>query len=663
MRTEPAAPSAREDRLHEAVLVYLAEADAGRPPDPAAFLARYPDLAKDLQEFLATQDRLDPLLAPLRAVSPARSFVEASGPTDDPEATTPHPLQNYAGEPPPVIPGYEILGVLGQGGMGVVYRARQVHMNRVVALKVIRASRLPGAAGRERFRAEAQAVAKVDHPNVVRVYDSGELEGRPYLAMELVQGGTLKEACERQPWLPRAAAELVARLALAMECAHRQGVIHRDLKPANVLLTAGGDAKVADFGLARHLGDEAGQTQPGDRLRTVAYMSPEQADGRTDALGPATDVYGLGGILYALLTGRPPHQGSSVSEVLSQARRGEVAPPRRLNPRVPAALERICLRALAADPAGRQASAAALADELRRYLHRRRLLASVAGAAAALLVVSVAAWLLVAATRGTSPGVAATPTPSTESSTPLPLKGWIDVRVWDGAKARNERTLAAGAATALGMLVEPLGQGPVGGLTPLLAMRSERLNPARRGLYLHQLDALPLRVLDQIQVEVEGLTRPMFLYVVWINSAGKPLPLYPWREFQWDQRPAEEQVVARLKLPEGAVEDGWLMDEGVSGMETLLLLVRDSKLSPEGETALKAALEEVGPQRLQDGKTDAAVWFENGAVVTAEKGRAPKSFDAGRIDDPVLRTQGVLRDKLGPHFDFTRAVSFAFSGN
>jgi serine/threonine-protein kinase len=661
MPAEPAAAIAREERLQEAIVAYLAEVDAGRPPDPATFLARYPDLANDLQAFLATQERLDPLLAPLRAVSPVRSFAEASGSTDDPEATTPYPSPNYAGEPPPAIPGYEILGVLGQGGMGVVYRARQVHMNRVVALKMIRRHALDAAA-RERFRSEAQAVARVDHPNVVRVYDSGEHEGRPYLAMELVQGGSLKEACERHPRSPRAAAELVARLALAMEAAHRQGVIHRDLKPANVLLTADGDPKVADFGLARHLGDEAGQTQPGDRLGTLAYMSPELAEGRTDALGPATDVYGLGSILYALLTGRPPHQGSSVSEVLDKARRGEVAPPRRFNPRVPAALECVCLKALAADPAGRHASAAALADDLRRYLHRRRLWAWVAGAAPALLVVGVAAWLLMAATRGTSPGVAATPTPSTGSSTPLPLKGSVDVRVWDGAKARNERALAAGAASAVGMSVGPPGHWPVGGLTPLLAMRLERLNPARRGLYLFQLDALPLRVLDQIQVEVDDLTRPMFLYVVWINSAGKPVPLYPWQKFQWDQRPTEEKAVARLKLPAGVAEAGWEMDEGSPGMETLLLLVRDSKLSPEGETALKAALSEIGPQPLQDGKTDAAVWFENGAVVTAEKGRAPKSFDASRIDDPVLRTQGVLRDKLGPHFDYTRAVSFAFRG-
>jgi len=156
----------------------------------------------------------------------------------------------------------------------------------------------------------------------------------------------------------------------------------------------------------------------------------------------------------------------------------------------------------------------------------------------------------------------------------------------------------------------------------------------------------------------------MFVYIVWINSVGKTLPVYPWRNFQWDQRPAEEQSVEGLKkLPEGAVEDGWEMDEGAPGMETLLLLARATKLTDEGESALKAALAALSPQPLQDGKTDAAVWFENGAVVTAEKGRAPKAFDGQRIDDPVLRTQGVLSDKLGPPlFEYTRAVSFAFRG-
>jgi hypothetical protein len=224
------------------------------------------------------------------------------------------------------------------------------------------------------------------------------------------------------------------------------------------------------------------------------------------------------------------------------------------------------------------------------------------------------------------PGVAGTSTPATEAPAAA-LTGWIDIRLWEGKKVAGPR------------------------------------NPHRRGLYLHQLDALPLKVGDEIQVEL-SVNRPMFVYVVWINSAGQALPIYPWRDFKWDQRPAEEQPVQGLKkLPEGAVEDGWEMDEGAPGMETLLLLTRDTKLTDAGEKALRAALAGIGPQPLQDGKIDAAVWFKNGEVVTAEAGRAPKGFDVGRIDDPVLRTQGMLRDKLGPpHFACTRAVSFAFRG-
>jgi hypothetical protein len=211
------------------------------------------------------------------------------------------------------------------------------------------------------------------------------------------------------------------------------------------------------------------------------------------------------------------------------------------------------------------------------------------------------------------------------------------------------------------MFVEAQGSSPLAGLTPLRAFRPERPNPARRGLYLHQLDALPLKVMDQVQVELD-LNRPMFAYVIWIDSSGAAVPIYPWRNFQWNERPTSEQTVGQLKLPEGAAEDGWEMDEGAAGMETLLLLARESKLSAEGEKELRAALGALGQQAMQDGKTDAAVWFENGVVVTAEKGRAPKSFDATRIDDPVLRTQGVLRDKLGSQFGYTRAVSFAFRG-
>ena len=299
--------------------------------------------------------------------------------------------------------------------------------------------------------------------------------------------------------------------------------------------------------------------------------------------------------------------------------------------------------------------------KLRRYLARPRRLVLTAGVVVAVLLLAVMAWCVAAATRGPSPVVVGTPRLSTEGSAPLPPKGWIDVRVWDGAKTRNQRVLATAVASAQGMCVDSSGVGPIGGLMPFLTIRPERPNPERRRLYLYQHEALPMKVYDQVQVEAE-LPHPMFAYVIWIDSSGRALPVYPWRNFEWDQRSGAEQPVAQLKLPEGAAEDGWEMDEGAAGMETLLLLARESKLSAEGEKELRAALGALGPQALQDGKTDAAVWFENGVVVTAEAGRAPMSFDAKRIDDPVLRTQGLLRDKLVSQFGYTRAVSFAFRG-
>lgn len=296
---------------------------------------------------------------------------------------------------PPKIPGYEILGDLGKGGMGIVYKARQVELDRIVALKMIQTHRLRDGASRIRFRSEARAVAKFDHPNIVRVYDSGEHDGRPYYALELVQGGNLEQQRQRGHWSPREAVQLVAQLADAVEYAHRQGIVHRDLKPENILLTVDGTPKITDFGLSKQLQDDLGnQTCPGEPIGTPAYMAPEAADGRLESIGPSTDIFGLGGILYFLLTGRPLFQGKRLALVLKQARQGQVSPLRQFNRRIPAALERICLKALAPDPQKRYASAAALSEDLRRFLRRRWRVLWAATAMAGLLLVGLTACLL-----------------------------------------------------------------------------------------------------------------------------------------------------------------------------------------------------------------------------------------------------------------------------
>src|SRR3954452_16596596 len=283
-----------------------------------------------------------------------------TGSVDDPEAAPP-------GRDLPRAPGYELIGVLGRGGGGVVYKAVQVGLNRAVALKRPLAGAFATRSERLRFAREAELVAALRHPNIVQVYDVGEIDGQPYFTMEFVEGGSLAEAIAGTPRPARDAAGLVAHLADAVATAHRGGIVHRDLKPSNVLLAADGTPKISDFGLARRLEGGAALTLSGVPVGTPSYMAPEQALGRAAAVGPATDVYALGAILYELLTGRPPFRAATGAETLQQVISQEPAPPSRLNAQVPRDLETICLKCLHKEPARRYSSAEELADDLRRF--------------------------------------------------------------------------------------------------------------------------------------------------------------------------------------------------------------------------------------------------------------------------------------------------------
>jgi serine/threonine protein kinase len=277
----------------------------------------------------------------------------------------------------PVVPGFEILEELGRGGMGVVYKARQINPGRVVALKMIRDGALAGPQQRARFRIEAEAAARVRHANVVEIYEVAEYAGRPYFVMELVEGTRLDKLLAGQPLSPERAAGLVRTLALAVQHAHQQQIVHRDLKPANILLhdpTSGADPdrfvpKITDFGLAKRLDTEStGWTPEGAVVGTPNYMAPEQAAGRVTDVGPAADVYALGVILYETLAGRPPFQADSWTEAIRQVIHEEPAPPTRLRPDVPQDLETVCLKCLEKDPGRRYASAGDLAGDLGRFL-------------------------------------------------------------------------------------------------------------------------------------------------------------------------------------------------------------------------------------------------------------------------------------------------------
>jgi WD40 repeat protein/predicted Ser/Thr protein kinase len=269
------------------------------------------------------------------------------------------------------VPGYEVLGELGRGGMGVVYKARQVGLNRMVALKMILAGGHAGEAERARFKAEAEAVARLRHPNIVQIYEVGESDGCPFFSLEFVEGGSLAQKLDGTPWQPRPAAEMIETLARAMQAAHKGGVVHRDLKPANVLLTADGTPKITDFGLAKKLDDSAGPTRSGAILGTPSYMAPEQAGGKPGDVGPATDGYALGAVLYELLTGRPPFRAATPMDTILQVLNDDPAPPRQLQSKTPRDLETICLKCLRKEPKKRYASAEALADDLRRFLDGR----------------------------------------------------------------------------------------------------------------------------------------------------------------------------------------------------------------------------------------------------------------------------------------------------
>jgi serine/threonine protein kinase len=373
---------------------------AGEAARVEEYLARYPGLADDraavlgliaaehglrrrrepgldLGEFLRRFPRYQAELPGLIA----RATVDGQD--------VPLPRRDRRAEGLPEVAGYEVLGLLGRGGMGVVYEARQLGLDRTVALKMVSAGFQAGPKELARIRAEAAALARLQHPNIVQVYDVGEAAGQPYFAFEFVAGGSLAQYLRGAPQPARPAARFVETLARAVHAAHAGGVIHRDLKPANILLRderegAGGESgalppltslvpKITDFGLAKCCGDGAatdfrGATVTGDLIGTPSYMAPEQATVPRQPVGPAADVYALGAVLYELLTGRPPFTGETPLETVLQVLDKEPVPVRSLQPNVPRDLETVCLKCLRKEPRQRYGSALELADDLGRFL-------------------------------------------------------------------------------------------------------------------------------------------------------------------------------------------------------------------------------------------------------------------------------------------------------
>lgn len=368
MNTPQSEKSEHERRLDELVTAYLKAVEGGQHPSRQEWLARHPEFASELAAFFDAQEQVDRLAGSLRAPTPPDDAdAPTMGPSEAASASSHLGTVRYFGD-------YELLVEIARGGMGVVYKARQVSLNRIVALKMILAGQFASEADVHRFRREAESAAALDHPHIVPIFEVGEHQGQHYYSMGYVEGGSLAERLAKGPLPPREAASLTKIIATAVQFAHDHGVIHRDLKPANILLDRNGQPRITDFGLAKRIRPTgamtaAGPTVAGNVLGTPSYMAPEQAEGKINLVGPLADVYSLGAILYAFLTGRPPFQAATPIDALVQVVEQEPDRPSKRNPRIPRDLETICLKCLEKRMERRYGSARELADDLDRFLN------------------------------------------------------------------------------------------------------------------------------------------------------------------------------------------------------------------------------------------------------------------------------------------------------
>jgi hypothetical protein len=581
---------------------------AGERPAPAEYQARFPEHA-DLVR--AVGDAAD-----LETPPPPRGH--ASDLFADPTQAYPDriPLPEPApprAELPACIGKYRVVARLGGGGQGEVFRA--VHPDLPERDVVIKWERQMPALLQQRLLAEARTLARLDDRGLVRIYDVGEQEGRPFLVLEHVEGRSLLQELRQPLPSPREAARLAEQLAAILVRVHGQGVLHLDLKPANVLIDGSGRPRLIDFGLAWRLHASGLDPAGGPLGGTVAYMAPEQARGDEQRIGPRTDVFGLGAVLYELLTGRPPYQGQSGGTALEQARQGLVIPPRQINPRVPRALERICIKALAKEPERRYASAAAMERALRRYLRRPLLTAAVVGVAGVAAVVGVLS-LAGAFGRWVPPGPAA-PAPAV-----APLTLQLNV---SAAKKGNDQRLLA--------LDEP--------------------------------NVLPLRAGDALRVEARS-SRPACFYVLNMDAEGKVWPLYPWRHDDWDDV-AEEKPRDFFSIPAEGKGDAARLGAGPSGIESVVVLARETRLTAEERDLLRRRLRAWPKQEGAFDPLRAAVSIGAGECRYADardgENRGAIALDQPVVlKDPVLRLRRLLQEDVRSLGVAARGVCYTFQG-
>ncbi len=538
---------------------------------------------------------------------------------------------------PDAIGRYKVVGRLDGGGEADVYRVVHINLGYDLVLKLSR--RRVGADNQSGLIDEGRILVDLQHPNLVRIFDLDFHEDHPFLVMEYVHGRNLQDYARDEPVPPRRAAALVAKLAGVLAVAHRHGITHCDIKPKNILIDKLGEPRLIDFGMARlrHAWSDRVESSVGG---TIAFMAPEQARLEIDRIGPRSDIFALGGVLYFLLTGQAPFQGETHEEAWDCARRCDFEPGALRAAKVPRRLERICLKAMAKEPADRYATAEAMQRALKGYLAWPKVLAAAGGLCGVALI---GLLLYVFVPR------AATETP-THFIIPSP-----------GVPASHPASISAPA-------------GPLKGRINLLVVKSK--DGTRRRLRLEDPRAVPVRAADEFRIEAR-LDRPAYLYLFWVDSEGKVAPLYPWKEHDWSQRPAEEQKVTGAELPQ-------LLDEVLEipasppGLETLVLLAReDSPLPREDEIKLAQGLTGTPVSLPSDlTKLTKAIWIEDGEEVVFERNPRSKTGAAGadavprsipsptarKSDDPVLRIRALLNEKVKPLGSFSQAVLFPNQG-
>jgi len=495
--------SARHDsRIDRLISQWESLREQGRQVSVAELCASCPELREEAARQVQALQSIDVLLNQVReqpACQPLAEGAEANRPV----------------QPPGSLGRYRLQELVGEGGFGQVWRGYDPELDRPVAVKIPRPGRFGSAHRANRFLAEARKAARLSHPAIVPVYDVGRDGPWYYIVFEWIDGQPLSKRLAAGPLPPEEAAAIVAQVAEALHHAHLRDLVHRDVKPGNILLDREGKVYLSDFGIAA-FEDELVAAED-SVTGTPQYMAPEQAAGESLRVTARTDIYSLGVVLYELLTGRPPYRAESPSDLRRQVLKAEPRPPRTINDRIPAALERICLKAMAKDPAQRYATAADMAAELRRCAQppRRKLLLAVGILLAAVAAVGI--WMA-----------------GQRMQTPKP--------------------------------VEPLSLH-----AKLLVAKPEM---AHGWLDVNDSAALPVRNGDAVRIEV-SLNRPAYVYLLWIDSAGQLRPVYPWRPGDWDQREAEAPV-SELSLPEMA-NAGWPL-EGPPGLETLLVLAAEKRI-------------------------------------------------------------------------------------